>query len=75
MTNGFEKMSVGVAGAERDIAILRRAGANPGLFWLGGFRSDMEGSKAQALDALGRKGASRSRALTIRAMAGRAASF
>lgn len=53
MTNGFEKMSVGVAGAERDIAILRRAGANPGLFWLGGFRSDMEGSKAQALDALG----------------------
>ena len=27
------------------------AGGNPGLFWLGGFRSDMEGSKASAIDA------------------------
>ncbi len=32
----------------------RRAGAPgrlPGLFWLGGFKSDMGGTKAQALDA------------------------
>jgi pimeloyl-ACP methyl ester carboxylesterase len=35
----------------RRIAVKRRAGAGPGLFWLGGFRSDMEGSKALALDA------------------------
>ncbi|WP_127145190.1 alpha/beta fold hydrolase [Pelagibacterium montanilacus] len=36
-----------------DLATLTRPGAAPGLFWLGGFRSDMAGSKAQALDALG----------------------
>ena len=28
----------------------QRAGASPGLFWLGGFKSDMRGSKAEALD-------------------------
>src|SRR5690606_10325284 len=33
--------------------ILRRPGTAPGLFWLGGFRSDMAGSKAEALDAFG----------------------
>lgn len=38
--------------AARDIAYRQRAGGAPGLFWLGGFRSDMEGSKALALDAL-----------------------
>ena len=27
-----------------------RPGKAPGIFWLGGFRSDMQGSKAQALD-------------------------
>ncbi len=25
-------------------------GKNPGLFWLGGFKSDMKGTKAEALD-------------------------
>src|SRR5690606_22149562 len=25
-------------------------GANPGLFWLGGYRSDMRGTKAEAID-------------------------
>ncbi|WP_196259906.1 alpha/beta hydrolase [Pelagibacterium limicola] len=49
----FEKMMVGAGGEAREIAILRRDGGAPGLFWLGGFRSDMDGSKAQALDALG----------------------
>lgn len=34
----------------RDIAVLRRDGKNPGLLWLGGFRSDMAGTKAEALD-------------------------
>ena len=28
-------------------------GRSPGLFWLGGYRSEMTGSKATALDALG----------------------
>lgn len=32
-----------------NIAVRRRAGANPGLVWLGGYRSDMQGTKAQML--------------------------
>jgi pimeloyl-ACP methyl ester carboxylesterase len=35
----------------RRIAVRSRAGQAPGLFWLGGFHSDMKGTKAQALDA------------------------
>jgi pimeloyl-ACP methyl ester carboxylesterase len=39
-------------GAPR-LAFLARKGENPpGLFWLGGFRSDMRGSKAEFLDSL-----------------------
>jgi pimeloyl-ACP methyl ester carboxylesterase len=38
---------------ERRIAVERRAGRQPGLFWLGGFRSDMTGSKAAAIDRFG----------------------
>ena len=37
----------------RQIAIERRLGRQPGLFWLGGFRSDMQGSKAMAVDRFG----------------------
>lgn len=33
------------------IAYLRRGGKRPGVMWLGGFHSDMNGTKAQALDA------------------------
>ncbi|HEY0032530.1 MAG TPA: alpha/beta hydrolase [Devosia sp.] len=44
---------VGEGAGAREIAVLQRSGAAPGLFWLGGFRSDMMGSKALALDALG----------------------
>jgi pimeloyl-ACP methyl ester carboxylesterase len=32
------------------IAVRRRAGGAPGLVWLGGFRSDMRGTKAATLD-------------------------
>jgi pimeloyl-ACP methyl ester carboxylesterase len=35
----------------RRIAVRARPGAAPGLFWLGGFKSDMKGAKALALDA------------------------
>src|SRR6202051_2352553 len=35
----------------RRIAVRTRAGGAPGLFWLGGFKSDMQGTKAIALDA------------------------
>src|SRR5262249_25136201 len=31
------------------IAVRARPGAAPGLFWLGGFKSDMQGTKAAAL--------------------------
>jgi pimeloyl-ACP methyl ester carboxylesterase len=41
------------------IAYLRRGGKSPGVLWLGGFRSDMTGTKAEALD---RWAASRGRA-------------
>jgi len=37
--------------AWRRIAVRAREGASPGLFWLGGFNSDMQGTKAIALDA------------------------
>lgn len=36
---------------QRAIAVLTAPGSEPGLLWLGGFRSDMTGSKAEALAA------------------------
>jgi pimeloyl-ACP methyl ester carboxylesterase len=42
---------VGQDGVARSIAVRARAGGAPGLFWLGGFNSDMRGTKAIALDA------------------------
>ena len=38
---------------DRQIAVLRHPGRAPGLFWLSGFRSDMTGSKATAVDKFG----------------------
>lgn len=35
---------------KRRIAVRKRSGKGPGLFWLGGFKSDMGGTKAVALD-------------------------
>jgi alpha-beta hydrolase superfamily lysophospholipase len=46
-----ERLIVGDGEARRDIAVLARLGAAPGIFWLGGFRSDMTGAKAVAGDA------------------------
>jgi len=51
-TKSFQ-ITVGTGPDARQIAVEQRSGAAPGLFWLGGFRSDMAGSKAMALDALG----------------------
>jgi len=53
MDEGVERITVGSGAVARDIAVIRRAGAAPGLFWLGGFRSDMAGTKALALDDFG----------------------
>ena len=33
-----------------DIAVRARSGNNPGLVWLGGYRSDMIGTKAEEID-------------------------
>jgi pimeloyl-ACP methyl ester carboxylesterase len=46
-------VEVGTGADSRRIAMLVRAGRAPGIFWLGGYRSDMTGSKAGALDELG----------------------
>ncbi|MBB5053418.1 pimeloyl-ACP methyl ester carboxylesterase [Afipia massiliensis] len=43
-------IEVGDNGAKRRIAVRKRGGDAPGVFWLGGFNSDMKGTKAQALD-------------------------
>ncbi len=60
MQNGADTMAneitaqfieVGGGDASRRIAVRARRGDAAGLFWLGGFRSDMAGTKAIALDA------------------------
>ena len=43
-------LTVGEGSESRRIATLTRGGASPGLFWLGGYRSDMLGTKAEAVD-------------------------
>lgn len=44
-------LEIGTGADERRIAIRSRPGGAPGILWLGGFNSDMRGTKAQALDA------------------------
>jgi pimeloyl-ACP methyl ester carboxylesterase len=48
-------LSLGTGSAERLIAVRTDAGASPGLFWLGGFKSDMKGTKAEALSEWARR--------------------
>ena len=50
MENDLHMMRVGGSDESRDIAVRRRDGAAPGVLWLGGFKSDMKGAKAAALD-------------------------
>jgi pimeloyl-ACP methyl ester carboxylesterase len=45
-----KSLTVGNGAAARRIAVRQREGAAPGIFWLGGFKSDMRGTKAEALD-------------------------
>jgi pimeloyl-ACP methyl ester carboxylesterase len=49
--NGLRSLQVGAGADLRPIAVRVRDGAPPGILWLGGFKSDMKGTKAQALDA------------------------
>jgi pimeloyl-ACP methyl ester carboxylesterase len=50
MTESVEFLDVGHGADARKIAVRRRSGTPPGLLWLGGFKSDMGGIKAVALD-------------------------
>lgn len=49
------RITVGTGDSARDIAVITRLGADndrPALVWLGGYRSDMSGTKAIEMDAL-----------------------
>jgi pimeloyl-ACP methyl ester carboxylesterase len=48
-----QQVIVGSGPEARTLAVERREGGAPGIFWLGGFRSDMVGGKAMALDRFG----------------------
>ena len=50
MIDGPEYLVVGSGSKTRRIAVRQRRGMAPGLMWLGGFKSDMRGIKAVALD-------------------------
>jgi pimeloyl-ACP methyl ester carboxylesterase len=47
--NGLKFLQIDDGSARRAIAVRELGGAAPGLFWLGGYKSDMKGIKAQAL--------------------------
>jgi pimeloyl-ACP methyl ester carboxylesterase len=47
--NSLKFLPVAEGQARRAIAVRALDGASPGLFWLGGYKSDMKGTKAQAL--------------------------
>ena len=49
MTEALKFIDVGSGAQARAIAARVAAGAAPGLVWLGGFKSDMQGTKAAAL--------------------------
>jgi pimeloyl-ACP methyl ester carboxylesterase len=46
----LKSLAIGSGADRRLIAVRQRDGASPGLFWMGGFKSDMKGTKAEALD-------------------------
>jgi pimeloyl-ACP methyl ester carboxylesterase len=47
--NSLKSLDIGLGAERRSIAVRRREGASPGVFWLSGYKSDMNGTKAQAL--------------------------
>ena len=47
--NSLKFLQIGSDGDRRGIAVRAQPGAEPGLFWLGGYKSDMKGTKAEAL--------------------------
>lgn len=49
MSDAPEYIEVGTGAGARRIAVRKQAGTAPGILWLGGFKSDMRGTKAEAL--------------------------
>jgi pimeloyl-ACP methyl ester carboxylesterase len=47
--NSLKSLEIGAGSERRVIAVRQRVGALPGLFWLSGYKSDMKGTKAEAL--------------------------
>jgi pimeloyl-ACP methyl ester carboxylesterase len=47
--NSLKILHIGEDAGRRGIAVRAQDGAAPGLFWLGGYKSDMKGTKAVAL--------------------------
>jgi pimeloyl-ACP methyl ester carboxylesterase len=47
--NSLKFLEIGTDADRRRIAVRARSGAGPGLFWLSGYKSDMNGTKAAAL--------------------------
>jgi pimeloyl-ACP methyl ester carboxylesterase len=51
MSDALTYIDVGSGANARRIAVRKQAGTAPGIFWLGGFKSDMRGTKAEALNS------------------------
>jgi pimeloyl-ACP methyl ester carboxylesterase len=47
--NSLKFLDVGAGDERRRLAVRAQAGSAPGLLWLGGYKSDMKGTKAEAL--------------------------
>jgi len=47
--NSLKFLHIGDGAERRAISVRAQGGAAPGLFWLGGYKSDMKGTKAVAL--------------------------
>ena len=47
--NSLKFLEIGPERERRSIAVRESPGAAPGLFWLSGYKSDMKGTKAEAL--------------------------
>jgi pimeloyl-ACP methyl ester carboxylesterase len=47
--NSLKLLEIGAESERRSIAVREHLGTAPGLFWLSGYKSDMKGTKAEAL--------------------------
>src|SRR5271168_4971463 len=47
--NSLKFLHIGEGRGRRALAVRPQGGAEPGVLWLGGYKSDMKGTKAEAL--------------------------